>query len=147
VKATESDIVWRSSIHCPGASVDTTQLYTDALSASVNVFDDLHTVAVLDEVSLKVHNWERIVASKRLWKTVPLVLTCYTAVFWNLFQKSVENMRLVTGSRLQISARGPSVPTEVFCDFLNLSSQIPEEYHKLGHDRLLPQPFQFIIRW
>jgi hypothetical protein len=48
--------------------------------------------------------------------------------------------------RVQISARRPAILTE---DFLWFSSVLPDECRdsalKLGHDRFLPNPFQFLI--
>jgi hypothetical protein len=45
---------------------------------------------------------------------------------------------------LQTLARTSAVLTEVLQDFLSLSRQIPVQYLKLGHGRVLSHPSQFI---
>jgi hypothetical protein len=48
--------------------------------------------------------------------------------------------------RVQIRDRKLTVVAEVCRAFLSTSRKIPEEYTlKMGHDRFLPHPFQFIV--
>jgi hypothetical protein len=41
---------------------------------------------------------------------------------------------------------GDQLSWQVFVVFLGLSRQMPVQYLKLGHERFLPHPFQFIIQ-
>jgi hypothetical protein len=82
-----------------------------------------------------------------------LLLTLPTAVY--SWMASVTVSRVFTehhnpalysgGSWVQISAQRPATLTEVFCGFFSPSRWLPESYLKLGHNRFLPNPFQFII--
>jgi hypothetical protein len=48
-------------------------------------------------------------------------------------------------SRIQISVPGTNFLTEVRVVLLHVSTQLPEKYHILGHDRFHLRSFQAII--
>jgi hypothetical protein len=81
---------------------------------------------------MHISNWRKPVSFK------------WTYIYW--LRTARRGRVVVWRSRVQISVWKPAILTEVFVGLLSSSRQIlGSTYIKLGHDYLLPYPFQFII--
>lgn len=65
--------------------------------------------------------------------------------FHSPFENFTHNVASIDNSARICPAVTPTVLAKVLRDFPQSLQQIPEQYLKLGEDRLLPHPFQFNI--